>query len=638
MAEKLGEAVLVLLTDDANYRRGIRDAKKAAESLDKKLAKTGGAFSRRLNKLGGQLRGLGTRMRKVGRSMSLSLTAPLLLIGGGIIKVAGQFEASMKKVEALTGATGDSLDAMREQAKQLGIQTQFSASEAADAMGFLAMAGFDANQILAATPGILQLAAAGELELARAADIASNVLTQFGLDASEIGRVNDILAATASSANTNVEQMAEAMKLVGTTAAQMGIPLETVAGAIGTMGNAGLQGSIAGTSLNRALTNLISPVDTQLAAQERLGVALFDSTGKMRSLVDIVEILVSKNKGLGDSFIDAEGKSRELNDVIADGGEGARFAGELIAAFGTRGGRAIGALVAQGGKLEEQVNAAINSTGVAAQQAEKRMEGFEGAMKEMRSALEGLAIAIAESGILEMVTDLVKTITEFIRGLAETSPGLLKWGFLIGAAAAALGPLLVALGSVASAIGALLSVIGVVAGAIAAFPVAVIIAALVAAGAAFFFFKDEIVSAFGAAIDFIGAGVDMIMGWLDGLLGFLSGAASAIASFVSKIPGFARGGSFEVSNIAKFQHGGAFSVGGGGGIDSQLVQFMATPGERVTITPEGGGTAGSQFNIDARGADLGIERRIERAMGRAIQAARLQTGNDMATAFAGAGV
>ncbi|KKM90714.1 hypothetical protein LCGC14_1235790, partial [marine sediment metagenome] len=128
-----------------------------------------------------------------------------------------------------------------------------------------------------------ELAAAGELDLARAADIASNVLTQFGLDASEIGRVNDILAATASSANTNVEQMAEAMKLVGTTAAQMGIPLETVAGAIGTMGNAGLQGSIAGTSLNRALTNLISPVDTQLAAQERLGVALFDSTGKMRS-------------------------------------------------------------------------------------------------------------------------------------------------------------------------------------------------------------------------------------------------------------------------------------------------------------------------------------------------------------------
>ena len=135
----------------------------------------------------------------------------------------------------------------------MGIATQCAAGEAADAMGFLAQAGFDANEILAATPGILQLAAAGELELAEAADIASNVLTQFGLKAAEIGRVNDILAKTASSTNVNVRQMAESFKFVGTTANQMGLSLEEVGATIGVIGNAGLQGSIAGSLLNPAV-------------------------------------------------------------------------------------------------------------------------------------------------------------------------------------------------------------------------------------------------------------------------------------------------------------------------------------------------------------------------------------------------
>ncbi|KKM73938.1 hypothetical protein LCGC14_1405330, partial [marine sediment metagenome] len=250
MAERLGTAVLELSTDDTKFKRGVKRAEGDARKLDDRLDKVGRSFQRRLTKLGGSLTALGGRMRSVGRGLSLSLTAPLALIGGAIIKVAGQFEASMKKVEALTGETGDSLDKMREQAKQLGITTQFSASEAADGMGFLAQAGFDAEQILAAMPGVLELAAAGELDLARAADIASNVLTQFGIDALDIGRVNDILAATASSANTNIEQLAEATKFVGTTAAQSNIPLETIAGAIGVMANAGLQGGIAGTSLN----------------------------------------------------------------------------------------------------------------------------------------------------------------------------------------------------------------------------------------------------------------------------------------------------------------------------------------------------------------------------------------------------
>ncbi len=614
MTERLGEAVLVLGTDDTKYRRGIKDAKKGAESLDKTLAKTGGAFSKRLGALGGKLKAFGGRMRSVGKSMSLSLTAPLLLIGGGIIKVAGQFEASMKKVEALTGAGGDSLDAMREQAKQLGIQTQFSASEAADAMGFLAMAGFDANQILAATPGILELAAAGELELARAADIASNVLTQFGLDASEIGRVNDVLAATASTSNTNIEQLADGMKFAGTTAAQMGFTVEQTAAALGVLANAGLQGGIAGTSLNQAFVALLKPTGDQIDMQERLGVTLLDSEGKMRSMTEIINILSERG-------------------VTAT---------EVLTAFGIRGGRAIGALVAQGGKLEEQVAVSINSTGVAAEQAEKRMEGFEGAMKEMRSALEGLAIAIADSGLLDLITDLVKNITEFIRGLAEANPEFIRWGIMIAAVVAALGPLLIVLGTVASAIGTVVSVLGVVAGALASLPVAAVIAVLVAAGAAFFFFKDEIISAFGATIDFIGAGVDKIMGWVGDLIDVLFKAAAAVGDFFSSAGGPAGSSSLSQRRQGKkvpgFRDGGAFSIGGSGGVDSQLVQFMATPGERVTITPEGGGNTGSQFNIDARGADLGIERRIERAMGRAIQAARLQSGNDMAAAFAGAGV
>ncbi|KKN51090.1 hypothetical protein LCGC14_0626000, partial [marine sediment metagenome] len=365
-----------------------------------------------------------------------------------------------------------------------------------------------------------------------------------------------------------------------------------------------------------ALVALLKPTADQADAQERLGVMMFDSEGRMRSLVEIVETL-----------------QREGADAT-----------DILTAFGIRGGRAIGALVGQGDALRNQINVAINSSGVAAEQAAKRMEGFEGAMKGLRSAIEGLALAIAESGILEMVTDLVVSITAWVRELAASNPELLRWGFLIGAAVAVIGPLLIVLGLMASALGAILPIIGVVGGAILALglPVLALIAAFVAGGVAVFVFRDEIISAFKTVGEFIAEVALDVARSIGRMINDLIEGAKNIANFVSFGLGFGGGGGGRVSNpgpnpvpLVGFANGGSFTVGGNGGVDSQMVQFMATPGEHVTVQPSG--ASGSTFNIDARGGDLGLERRIERSMGRAVKASRIQAGSDFANALAGAG-
>jgi len=176
------------------------------------------------------------RLQSVGNTLSTRVTLPLTLMGAGVVRTAFLFQKSMNRVAALTGATGKQFQEMTDLARRMGEVTEFSASQAADAMGFLAQAGFSVDDILQALPGTLQLASAGSLDLARAADIASNVLTQFKLKTSEIGRVNDVLALTASRSNTNVEQMAEALKFAGSVAATAGVSIEQTSAIIGLLG------------------------------------------------------------------------------------------------------------------------------------------------------------------------------------------------------------------------------------------------------------------------------------------------------------------------------------------------------------------------------------------------------------------
>jgi TP901 family phage tail tape measure protein len=213
--------------------------------------------SRQANKANDNLKGL-ERQSANTESRTLSLTKAVTALGvsflsyGAINKTVstiGNFQDSINKLGAISGATETQLASLQKQARELGATSIFSATQAADAQTFLAQAGFKTNEILKATPSVMQLAVAGTIDLARAGDLASNVLGGMGLAVSELDNVVDVLAKTASSSNTNIEQLGNALSYAAPIAKTAGISIQELSAAVGVLGDAGLQGSRAGTGI-----------------------------------------------------------------------------------------------------------------------------------------------------------------------------------------------------------------------------------------------------------------------------------------------------------------------------------------------------------------------------------------------------
>lgn len=467
----------------------------------------------RLNSIGKSMEDVGKRMQGIGKRMSTWVTAPIVGIGAASLKMAGDFEQAMNEVAALSGATGDELDQLRTKAREMGAATMFSASEAAEAMGFLAMAGFDTNEILAAIPGTLQLAASAQMDLGRAADIVSNILTGYNKTTEDLAHVNDVLVKAFTSANTNLEQLGEAMKYAGPVAASAGVQFEEAAAAISLMGNAGIQGSMAGTSLRGALSRILSPTTAVTKAMEEAGL----------------------------SFTDAQGRVIPLADIIEQLGPHAENTGLFMELFGQRAGPAMAALVSQGSAALRDLTAELeDSAGTAQRIGDVQMQGFNGAMREMKSAIEGLMIAIAESGLIEFMADLVRHVTSFVRVMSETNPEILKWGTIIAGAAAAIGPLVLGLGTLVAGIGAVIPVVtslGVaITGLIAATgPIGLFIAATGAIIAAWTIWGDDIRELIGGTVEWIG---EVFTGLYEKVLGIWTGMTEGIKGVWEGFTGF----------------------------------------------------------------------------------------------------
>jgi TP901 family phage tail tape measure protein len=399
---------------------------------------------------GRQFQQTGQQMADAGQTMTKSVTAPLAAIGATSITVSGDFEAAMNGVRAVSGATGKNFTQLRDLAKRMGSTTQFSAVEAANAMEFLGMAGFKTTDIMAALPDVLNLAAAGNTDLATTADIASNIMSGFGIEAREMARVADVMAATAAGANVDMRMLGESMKYAAPLAKAAGWSFEDTAAAVGFLGNAGIQGSMAGTGLNSVLATLSDTSSTGGKRLKEFGVAATGSNGKVRPLVDIIEDLSKKGADVAD----------------------------VISIFGLEAGPKLQALIGQGAKgLREFAKDLKNSEGAAKEMADIRMEGFVGQVKSLQSAFQGLMIEIGDAGLLDWATDFAQRLTNLISGLAQTNPALLRIGSIIAIVAAVAGPALAALGF---AITGISTALGVLLG-----PVGLVIAAVVALGAAF---------------------------------------------------------------------------------------------------------------------------------------------------------
>ena len=391
-------------------------------------------YAEKAGKVGSAVEGAGQIMTRASVAIAGVATAA--------VKTTADFEAQMSRVQAISGATGEDLQALEDQAIQLGASTKFSASEAAQGMENLASAGFSTQEIMAAMPGMLDLAAASGEDLAASSDIAASTLRGFGLEAEQAGHVADVLAKNAADTNAAVADTGEAMKYVAPVAAAMGISFEECAAAIGIMSDAGIKGSQAGTSLRGALSRLAKPTDVMQQKMDELGLSFFDGEGKMLSLSDMTAMLQDKLSGL---------TQEERNNA-------------LVTIFGQESLSGMLALMQAGsGRVDELTESYLNCDGAAAEMADTMQNNLKGQIEELSGTVETIAITIGNI-LLPYIKEAVDKIQEWANKFLELDEGQQRTIIKIAAVVAAIGPLLLVVGklitfsaNVSSAIGTLAS-------------------------------------------------------------------------------------------------------------------------------------------------------------------------------------
>lgn len=352
--------------------------------------------------------GIGSAISKIGSLASkglkvatVAITGTAAALGGvaaAAIKVGSDFESQMSRVKAISGATGEEFEQLKAQAMQLGADTSFSASQAAEGMENLAAAGFTTSEIMSAMPGLLNLAAASGEDLASSSDIAASTLRGFGLAASDAAHVADVLAANANRTNSSVADTGEAMKYIAPLARAAGLSLEETAAAIGIMANAGIQGSQAGTSLRGALSRLSKPTDDMTAAMEELGISFYDSNGKMKSLTEQVGMLRQATEGMTDE---------QKNNY-------------LVTLYGQEALSGMLALINEGeGSLGELTNAYKNCDGAAQEAAETMQDNLSGALEQLSGSAETLGLAFYNS-VADNLKNAANTATESINNITDS--------------------------------------------------------------------------------------------------------------------------------------------------------------------------------------------------------------------------
>lgn len=305
-----------------------------------------------------------------------AVSGAISAVGGYAIKTGAEFESAMSRVQAISGATGKEFDALKQQAMELGASTAFSASEAAEGMENLASAGFNTNEIMAAMPGMLDLAASSGEDLASSADIAASTLRGFGLEAEQAGHVADVLAKNAADTNAAVADTGEAMKYAAPVAHNFGISMEECAAAIGIMSDAGIKGGQAGTSLRGALSRLAKPTDDMKEIMNKLGVEFFDSNEKMISLTEQTKMLSEKMSNLTDE---------ERNNA-------------LVTLYGQESLSGMLALVQAGSnKIASLTESYKNCDGAAAEMAKTMQDNLKASLEQVGGAAETFGIKVYES-------------------------------------------------------------------------------------------------------------------------------------------------------------------------------------------------------------------------------------------------
>lgn len=377
----------------------------------------------------GALGSIGAAAETAGRALTLGVTAPLMTAAGAAIQTGMQFDASMSNVYGLMSSLNLSqaqMDALRDTAREMGATTKFSASEAADAMGYMALAGWDDAQVIAGIPGVLNLAAAANMDLAKASDIVTDTMTPFGMAAERAGEAADVFAYAQANSNTTVEALGEAMKYAAPTADAFGMTLQDTAAAMGVLANAGIKGSQGGTTLNAMLRDMKNNAKNGAIAIGKTKVALTNADGSYRSYAAIIR--------------DIDKATSSMTASQRDAALGAIFGDESL--------KGILATLKQGPDALDAMTEGMYACGGAAEDMAATMgDNLKGDLAILESGAQDMAIALSDwlmpaaRGVVQGVTDLIGKFNALDDGTKNTI-------FRIGAMAAAAGPLLLSGGKV----------------------------------------------------------------------------------------------------------------------------------------------------------------------------------------------
>ena len=439
-------------------QREIIETEQELRRLQEEAASTSVALAK-IDEAGKKIEAFGDSVTGVGQKI-MPASLAVAGLGTAAVKTAADFDESMSKVAAVSGATGDDLDALREKAREMGAKTKFSASEAADAMNYMAMAGWKTEDMLSGIEGIMNLAAASGEDLAATSDIVTDALTAFGLSAQDSGHFADILAAASSNANTNVSMMGETFKYCAPIAGALGFSAEDTAQAIGLMANAGIKGSQAGTALRTIMNNLTGEIKLSGKALGDVTIATTNADGSMRDLSDILadcrgafsQLSESEQAAAAEALVGKNAMSGFLALMNAGEGDIEKLSSAIDSCSDTFVKTVDGAIIPMSQALEEGIDWVEEYNGVAEQMAAVMQDNLGGQLTILKSQLQELAISFGEM-LMPAIRAIVSKIQVFVDKLNGMSESQRKAILTIGLIVAALGPLLVIIGTLISKVG-----------------------------------------------------------------------------------------------------------------------------------------------------------------------------------------
>lgn len=427
--KKVEELESVLSKVEEKYGENSREAESWREKLNSATAELNN-MKTALHDIPNGIEQMGTAMQSAGEKLSamgdalMPLSAAAAAIGVAAVKTTADFDSSMSKVSAISGATGKDFDALRQKAREMGAETKFSASEAADAFTYMAMAGWKTEEMMQGIDGIMSLSAADGLDLATTSDIVTDSLSAFGLTAKDSAHFADVLAAASTNANTNVSMMGETFKYAAPVAGALGFSVEDVATAVGLMANAGIKGSQAGTALRGWLTRMAKPTKESATAMDFLDIEIQNADGSMKDLAEIIRY--------------TKAQFDTLNEA-----EKAQYAAMLAGQNGMSGLLAI--MNASDDDIAKLSKAIKSANGTAKDMAKTMQDNLNGQLTILKSQLSEAAISIGDALIpkIREATSVVQSATDWFNNLSAEEKQL---AINAGIATAAAAPLLKVMG------------------------------------------------------------------------------------------------------------------------------------------------------------------------------------------------